>query len=292
MVVNALDTTSKETWLYVKFTNIVTGGLIAALTDRDSSTYFEGTQYTSVPEMEVKLPDNNGMLNEQPCNLVLPLRLPWVEELSSGLPYPSVRVEVVEFVRSDDSSAAVLRPFRGSLISARRNVGGRREFVGLSCLPIKAQLQTIALGEPCNHQCLNALGDAQFLGGRCGANMSISPNRLIVPVGSIDGTKMVISTGVPTGLEDRFYQRGYAIFNGTNVGIQIWRNEITGNRFEFFMVRRIPNSWVGQNVTIYAGCDKTIETCRARFNREQDFNGRGYAMPAYDPLREDGASRQ
>lgn len=291
MVVNALDTSAKESWLFVKFTNEVTGNVIAAVTDRDSSTYFEGSQYVSVPEMEVKLPDNNGVLNEQPCNLVLPVRLSWVAALSSGLPFPRTRVEVVEFVRSDESSAAVLRPFRGTLVSARRNVGGRREFVGLSCLPVKAMLQTAALGEPCNHQCLNGLGDAA-IGGRCGVLLTAPPNRLVVPVDSIDGTKMVIASGVPTGLVDRFYQRGYALFDGVNIGIQIWRNEIEGNRFEFFMVRRIPDTWVGQNVTIFAGCDKTIETCRSRFNREQDFNGRGYGMPAYNPLLEDGASRQ
>lgn len=291
MVLNALDTPSKESWTLVKFVNEITGGVIGAVTDRDSSFYFEGTTYESVPEMEIKLPDNNGMLTESPLNLVLPLRLAFVTRLSSGIPSPRTRVEVIEFTRSDDAAASVLRPFRGRLMVARRNAGGKREFVSMSCLSVKALLQSILLGEPCTHQCLNALGDAAY-GGRCNVSLTAPPNRLVVPVGTIDGTKMVISTGVPTGLVDRFYQRGYALFDGTNVGIQFWRNEIEGNRFEFFMVRRVPAEWLGQNVTIFAGCDKTIETCRARFNREQDFNGRGYAMPAYNPLLEDGASRQ
>jgi hypothetical protein len=74
--------------------------------------------------------------------------------------------------------------------------------------------------------------------------------------------------------------------------VQDWRNEVEGDKQVFFMNRRPPSSWIGAIVTLFAGCDKTIETCRDRFGNEEHFNGRGYSMPAYHPNFEDGGARQ
>lgn len=287
MVLNALDAPVKETWQYVKFINVATNAVLAAYTDRDSDTEFEGTIYSSETSLEILLPENNGLLNEAPCNVVLPLVAGFPTDLTSGLPYPLVYMEVVEFVRAEGFSAVNLRTFSGLVAGARRNQAGRRNFIALSALPIKAQLQTVTLGEPCNHQCINRLGD-----GRCQVSFLGSPNKVTIQLSTIDGTKVTASTSIASGLEDRFYQRGYLSKDGLEIGIQVWRNESNGNKQEFFLNRRPPDSWLATNLSLFAGCDKTIETCRSRFNNESQFNGRGYAMPAYHPNFEDGGARQ
>jgi hypothetical protein len=287
MVLNALDLSVKETWQFAKFRNAATGAVIAAYTDRDSDTEFEGQIYTSETSMEIQLPENNGLLNESPCNFVLPLLAGFPTELTSGLPYPPVYVNVVEFVRGEGVSAVAMRTFSGLVAAAKRNAAGRRNYISMSALPIKARLQTITLGEPCNHQCINRLGDA-----RCQVPLISSPNKLIVQISAIDGTEVTVSSPIPAGLEDRFYQRGFFQKDGLQIGIQIWRNELQGDKQVFFLNRRPPNNWVGVNLDLFAGCDKTIETCRSRFDNESQFNGRGYHMPAYHPNYEDGGSRQ
>lgn len=287
MVLNALDAPSKETWQFVRFTNESTGAVLGAFTDRDSNTEFEGQIYTSETSLEVQLPENNGLLSENPCNLVLPILAGFLTEFSSGVPHPPVYVDVVEFIRADGYSSVALRTFSGLVAGVKRNAAGRKGYVSMSALPVKARLQTVSLGEPCNHQCINRLGD-----GRCQVPMVANPNFLSVVISSIDGTAVTMSTSISSGLQDRFYQRGFLRYQGLEIGIQDWRNEVEGDKQVFFMNRRPPSSWVGIQVSLFSGCDKSVETCTSRYNNRSNFNGRGYHMPAYHPNFEDGGARQ
>jgi hypothetical protein len=289
-MVNALNSPSKETWQYVKFTRVSDSVVLGAFTDRDSNDNFEGTAYTSMPAMEIQLPENDGLLGEAPCTIKIQRLAGFLSEVSSGLPHAQVYVDVVEFFKAEAVSSVVLRTFSGEVNSVKRNAAGAREFVQFSALPVKNRLQTITLGEPCNHQCINRLGDA-----RCQIPLLVAPNRHTIQLASIDGTVVTATTAITSSLQDRFYQRGYMLHEGLEIGIQDWRNEIEGDKQVFFMNRRPPSSWLGVNVILFAGCDKTIETCRTRFasgSNEAQFNGRGHHMPAYHPNFEDGGSRQ
>lgn len=287
MVVNALDAPVKETWQYVLFRNETTGAVVAAYTDRDSDTVFEGQLYLSETRMEVQLPENDGLLTDSPCNFVLPLTAGFTRDITSSSPYPRTVVDVVEFIRADGYASVALRTFSGLLVGFRRNHAGRKDYIALSALSVKSRLQGISIGEPCNHQCINRLGD-----GRCQVSMLGTPRRVTVTVDAIDGQQVTLGTSIATGLEDRFYQRGYMVKDGLEISIQIWRNEVEGDKQAFFMTRRPPTSWVGTQVTLFSGCDKTAGTCDTRYGNLEHFNGRGYHMPAYHPNFEDGGSRQ
>lgn len=286
----ALDLPEKETWQYVKFINTGTGATLAAYTDLDSNVEFEGTQYSSIPEMQVTLPDNNGLLNEAECEIALPILAGFATNISSGLPHPETRVEVVEFIRGDGGAtpSTVLRTFKGIITNAKRNARGLPGVVAIYAQPVKSRIQTITLGLPCMHHCINRLGDAA-----CKVDMTGSPRKVNATVNTIDGRKVTIVAGpVPDGLGDRFYERGYLEFEGLQIMVRTWRDEVNGNKNEFFLARRPPLSWAGAQLVIFAGCDKTIETCRARYNNEENFNGAGFAMPAYHPNYEDGGEHQ
>lgn len=284
----ALNAPAKESWQLVQFLNAATGSLIVAYTDRDSDYSFEGVDYTSVTAMEIGLPTNNGILDAQPCNIALPLFDDFTTDISSGAAYAPVEVRVIEVVKSEGYSTSYLRTFRGLIVGAKRNVEGRPRFIAISAIPVKARLQTVAMGLQCMHHCINRLGD-----GRCGITLLTSPKRDQLTILAIDGTKVTVDDAdVVAGLEDRFYQRGYMSYGGLEIMVQTWRNEIEGTKADFYLMRRPPTSWLGQTVTIYAGCDKTVETCRSRFNNEDHFNGVGYKMPAYHPSFEDGGELQ
>lgn len=284
----ALTGSSKETWQLVKFTNRLTGTLLAAYTDSDSDQVWAGQLYISTTELEVKLPKNTGMIDPQPCNFILPIADAMTRRITDGiLTNFRINVSVIEIIQEDASTGNNLQTFLGEVVGAQKNFNGRRDTLALSALSDKAMMDRIVLGIPCNHQCGNALADRY-----CLVNMSLGQRTKTPEIAAIDGKKVTVIAGaIDDGNEDRLYAKGFMDFDGVRVTVHDWRNEIEGNKLEFFMQERVPDEWLGEVVTLLSGCDKTIETCRFRYDNEPQFNGRGHAIPSYHPLFEDGADR-
>jgi uncharacterized phage protein (TIGR02218 family) len=280
----------KTSFYLVSFTNLVTNTYFAKFTTLDSDYVFEGQEYESETRMTVTFPRNDGTLGEEPAVITLPRDLQFAQDVTTGLRYPATQVRVTEIIPGDGAiSTTVLRPFQGLMTLARRKVGGKRGVVSIQALSIKSRLQQVALGLPCMQNCVNRLGDSS-----CKVAMNVSPKRLLnVNVVAVDGPKVTLLTSeIPSGLEDRFYQRGYLILDGFEFEIRDWRNEVEGDKAEFFLFRRPPDSWVGASVTVFSGCDKTNGTCDSRYGNIANFKGAGAKMPAYNPVYEDGAARQ
>jgi len=279
----ALDLASKESFILVAFTY---GGGDAYFTDWTSDYTYLGKTYVSTPEMEVKLPVNDGMFSEQTCEVALPRSTDSADftyRISTGQPHTPVACKVIEITRALSSSAAqntnVL--FDGELEIAKRNHRGRRDKILLKSLTIKSKLATISLGCPCNHTCDNRLGDAA-----CKVNMATA-NRVVpgLTVDTIDGRELTILTNATVEAHpDRFFHRGYLKLNGLYIGIRDWRSS---DPLVFSLVRQPPTYWAGATISAVAGCDGSIDVCRDRFSNEDNFNGRGIAMPAYHPSFED-----
>lgn len=277
----AIDLAAKQTYQLVSFAH---GGGTEYYTDWTSDVEVGGNVYLSTPDMEVKLPINNGLFDEQDCRVALPLATDpndFTQRTSSGLKFPATTMTVSEVVKSIEGGPQtnVNEVFIGRVMVVRRNYRQNRQKVLFQALPIKSRMQTISLGLQCNHTCAHALGDTG-----CKVNMVL--NRFTVTVSAIDG-KEVTLTGVPTGKEDRYFHRGYLQFEGLDILIQEWRNAANGDESKFFMVRQPPNHWLGKAILAVAGCDKSVDTCRSRFNNEANFLGLGFAIPEYHPNFED-----
>lgn len=274
----ALDMSEKEVIQLVEFTNDKES---LFYTDWTSDYVYEGETYVSTPDMEVKLPVNDGLFTEQDCRVALPLSddpEDFTQTATCGLPYPPTHCTVREIIRPMDGGpqSSVHVTFQGRLAVYRRNYNGNRKKVVLQSLPIKSRISTVALGVPCNHQCGNNLGDAG-----CKVNMDLHSS--LVTITAIDGREVTINAA-PQGKPDRYYHRGYFAFDGLHLGIREWRNAASGgDETKFFVVRRPPSYWLGKQVRVFAGCDKSPETCGSRFNNLENFLGLGFSMPAYHP---------
>lgn len=285
----AVDLSAKRPWTLVRF---VHDGGSKAVTNRDSDFLFSGINYLSEPELQVSLPENDGLFIASPCNIVLPLEADpdFTYRFSNGEPHAPTTVTVTEILKGDaeqiTASTNIFTAFKGLCVSARRNFRGRRELVQIQALPLKARLKSVALGLPCNHQCANRLGDAG-----CKVDLLLSNRTLSAEITSIDGAEVTIDTML-TGLGDRFFQRGYMTFQGLPIGIQDWRDELNGDRLKFFMNRKPPEHWLNETVSIIAGCDKTQETCDGRYGNLVNFLGAGFSIPPYHPNFEDGGCFQ
>lgn len=283
----SIDQAEKESYFLVRFENEVTGGIFAAFTTLDSEVSFEGDIYESETRMTIGLPRNDGGLSEEPCLIGLPRSHQFAIDVTTGQRYPATRCVVIEVVKGEGAiSTTVNRPFRGRMILARRKVGGKSNRVTISCITIKGQLQNVSLGLPCMQNCVNRLGD-----GACKVALVTSPRRITAQILSINGPEVTLSTPIPTGLEDRFYQRGSITKDGFEFLIRDWRNEVMGDRQVFFLTRTPPASWVGTNMVLLSGCDKSERTCDVRYSNLSEFRGPGARMLPYNPIFEDGSSR-
>ena len=280
----ALDQADKESFFLVSFVNLVTAEAFARFTTLDSDYVFDGQTYTSETRMTVKLPRNDGTLGEEAGIISIPYEHQFAQDITSGLRYPATLVTVIEIVKGDGAIATdVLYPFRGLMTLARRKLKARARTVTISALPAKARMQTIQLGLPCMKDCVNRLGD-----GNCKINMGVSPQQITRLVTEINGPRIVVSGTTPT-VEDRFYQRGSVVRQGFDFMIREWR---AAEPNVFHLHRKPPDSWIGNSVVIFSGCDKSPDTCERRYNNIGQFKGAGIKMPAYHPVYEDGAARQ
>ncbi len=108
-----------------------------------------------------------------------------------------------------------------------------------------------------------------------------------LPVTSVSGTVLSISrtvltlTATPSGAT-LIYNNGYIEKDGLRVKIAHWESGAV-----FSMSEIPPDSWVGESVEVFIGCDKTLSSCRVPHNNESEFFGLGFSMVDYDALFEE-----
>ena len=263
----------KGTWL-CEFSWGTSPAKTLRVTDLEADYTFDGNLYSSLPSLSIKLPVNRGDLTDLPAKVVLPASTAEpVPGLASGEPHAPVTLKIYEVIESGDGAAGTTEflHFWGRISKAIKNYNNNKDLVQLQGLTIKSQLLT-PLGVSANSQCPWQLGDHNCT--------------VVVPtqVGTL--TTITKNTVIITGLTPQaanYWLRGFLTYDGLILGIRKWDSTVPT---VFHLTNRAPLAWVGQTVTVTPGCDKTIETCRARWSNEEFFGGFGYAIPSYQPLFE------
>ena len=90
-------------------------------------------------------------------------------------------------------------------------------------------------------------------------------------VTSVETNKWKFTTGLSQA--DGYFSAGLLTFNtGNNAGLTVTIKKQVGGQLELF----IPTAFsiqVGDTFTVVAGCDKTLATCKAKFNNVANFGG-------------------
>jgi hypothetical protein len=265
----------KEGFVLVKFfygTDLATQ---ARYTDWDQP--FLG--HTSEPRMSLEIPENTGTFDKRELRILLPLDV-FTTRVGSGVPFSPIYVTIEELTQGlftgDQSSQKVL--YAGRVIRTAKNFQGANNKVAFFSLPVKSRID-VSMGLPCNHHCAWTL----FKGG-CG----VTPVTFIGEIDSKDGTEATVTNApiLAKGAADaRYWKRGYMVKDGLRIAIREYDGATDTGKF--YTARPVPTDWVGGtgDITFTPGCDKTIETCRARWTAsgEEFFMGLGYAIPAYSP---------
>jgi hypothetical protein len=251
----------------------------AAYTDWTSEIESEGVTYSPRPTMEVRIPKNTGDLGDESLTIDMSLEDGFLTDMSNGLPHAKVSVTVAEINRPTTAAPGTTRytTFQGTIVLATRNINGKKGNVRLTGKTPKALMQ-VAMGQPANIQCSNALGD-----GRCTVDMSLGQNSFFSTLTSIDGRIVTVNVTGHTNPDPKYFHRGYFTRGGLRIMIRDWSDS---DPLTFVLVRQPPASWLNGAVLISSGCDKSVETCRSRYDNEDHFNGPGFAMPGYLPIFE------
>ena len=286
MVVDAIDKPEALSYHAVSLTSAE--GDNQYWTDWNQFKIVEGLTFLPVPEMEIKLPVNDGLLNEQDCRVAIP----FIDDpddlgnrLTSGEPHADVTMQVWEIYEDPTGSTpkVINLVFIGIIVKGRRNFENRPDLIMLQALPEKGRIAKASQGVQCNVECSNVLG-----GRYC--TVDLVPHTFTVGIASIDVGELTM-TGIPTGKDDRYFQRGYVESQGLRINIQDWRNAAAGDESKVQLMIQAPARWVGRQVTIVAGCDKSVAICRSRFDNEEHIRPLGFSMPAYDPQFEGDSAK-
>lgn len=239
--------------------------------------------FLSAPEMTVKLPVNDGLLNEQDGRVALP----FVDDITdlgyrmtSGEPHADVTMKIYEIFEDPTGSAqkVVNVVFIGIIAKGRRNFEDRPDLIMLQALSEKGLISAASQGVQCNSQCSNTLGDRY-----CGIDITTNGvNSFLVTITDISEGELTVS-GVPTGKDDFHFQLGNVSSQGLVINIQYWRNAANGDESKIQLMRQAPARWLGRLVRLVAGCSKSVEICRSRWDNEEKIRALGYGMPPYDP---------
>lgn len=238
---------------------------------------FEG--HVSEPRMSLEIPENSGTFDRKELRIILPLDS-FVTRAVSGVPHSPIFVEIEEVTNGlftgDQGDQRII--YRGRVVRTIKNFQGKRGRGAFFCLPQKSRLD-VSMGLPCNHHCAWTL----FKGG-CGAVESSFA--LTTQIDSVDGQEVTISDATVSLAalgDDYYWKKGYLEKDGLRIPIRDYKRSTATDKF--YTPRRVPSDWIGGSgdIRIVPGCDKTIETCRARFNQEESFLGLGYAIPSYQP---------
>lgn len=227
--------------------------------------------YTPVPEMEIKPATLTGdfsnseyRINNLPANLAL------ISGLAINLPYSKVSVVIREFFY--DGAGALTGSeylFRGFVYQCEsRKARGRADLI----LKDNKYYTDTTAGIPCTELCaVSYFGD-----GICQKTVHSEPHTVSV----ISGYSLTVGESL-IDTTAFLFKNGY-IENGAQ-RLKIKYHE-TGTTFQ--MARPVPASWDGALVTVYAGCDRQLSTCRDIHNNEARFLGLGISMVDYNPLYE------
>lgn len=216
----------------------------------------------------------SGVFDEKPIKIDLDKSTDsFFDDISNGEPHSPVFVEIWELIESVDGSDEELKLFTGRLTKVTDQHRGKQNQIRLECRSWKQKID-IPMGVIATHQCAWI-----FTGEGCEVVARTFAGTVLSIVGfQVTLTAAPATGSPPTTFFEREFQRGYMKRDGLRITIRDWKD---GPVFQ--MTKPPPLEWVGNAVTLVAGCDKTIETCRTIHDNEERFNGVGFAMLPYNP---------
>lgn len=242
----------------------------------DQSLTIDGNVYGAVPELSIDPIELSGGTDSKEVFFTVPSDIDPFPFLILG---PFARVTVsTGMIDRDDLSQPPTITAKGKVTVTENVYQGKSGLMRVTLALTKSLLKGVSLGIKCTDRCPLFFGD-----GVCGATVA----SVTGTVATITGTSLVLSV-LPSDSNkgawgEGRYTRGRVQLDGLRIMI---RKHVVGTK-TLILAKKPPLYWIGQNVTVFEGCDKTIVACTAH-GRQSRFLGAGRAMPDHNPIIEEG----
>lgn len=240
-----------------------------------SDISYGGNTYLSEPSIKIETEKPlGGTVEDNPVTIQMTFARSPLDTLILPYRHAKVEVTVAEIVPGDNTTYRVR--FKGQVHRAVVRPGGVAGIVRLEVAGPKASLSVLS-GMKALTTCQWAFGSCE-----CGYPVEDADETATISALNVDGLANRITItpdGAPDLSNDR-YARGQIIVDGLALTI---RKSFEDGTFD--MRDAIPPYWADQACVLRIGCKKTIEACRF-WDRESQFSGVGYALPARHPLIE------
>jgi uncharacterized phage protein (TIGR02218 family) len=240
-------------------------GAVMGFTDHDKPVTFDGTTYEAASGFTASdIKDSLGLsVDNLEVNGALSSATLTDDDLAAGR-YDDARIEIYRVNWSDPSQRVLMRS--GSIGEVRRSgTGFTAELRGLAHYLQQPKGRLLQL------TCDADLGDA-----RCTIDLSSPTYRGTGTIVTASSSRRFIVTGLDA-FDNGFFSRGlFAFTSGASAGLKI---EVKSHlklasavMIELWADAEGPPA-AGDAFAVTAGCDKRIETCKARFANVVNFRG-------------------
>lgn len=235
-----------------------------------SDIVIDSITYVAVPELSCSLPTLHGGIEKASATLTAPVNKAPFSSLIQ--PYPSAPVTISIWECNPEDPTSKRGVFFGEVTKISPTVEKDVQLTSIEITDLKGRFDFSA-GIIASTSCQLNFGDAI-----CGISLAgVSTSEAIL---SKSGNVLTFDVS-PS--DSKYYQRGKVVKDGISIMIEEAEDGVLR------LIRIPPPSWVvGTVVTLVAGCDKTIASCRDKWDNESQFMGCGYAMPNYNPLYSEG----
>ena len=254
--------------------------LESGYTDHVVDVGYDSKTFLSAPEVDFsKLATLTSGFEDEEC-IIKNIPAPAYDILTSNLraryTYPEIEVNVYSWeLNADDSvnvTSNVWHLWSGLVYLVKGHL--LREYISIESRNDKYYADRMA-GIACLEQCKCAyFGDA--ICGKAVTSASVTVN-------AITGYTVGFSSA-PVGV-DGLYRSGYISFNGLDIKVLEW-SSATGTQATLALPA--PSEWLNQTMTIYAGCDRTYQTCKNIHNNTENGLFLGINMVDYNTYYETG----
>lgn len=250
----------------------------------DQDVVIGADTFTSLPSLGLtQTKPNNAGTDEDEFRVRMPIHKAPATRLALPFKHSIVRCRVYESFLGATPAKRLI--FSGKVGKVKVSPSSGAPYIDMQIRSSKARLNVITLGAPATSTCLNRFGGNYCQYDIEAAKLAIEVSS--VQTGGVPNRVQVDLVGSPT-VENSFFRRGYLLIDGLAIGIRkVLEDGTDPDPTHTLELREIvPPYWLGESGFMYPGCDKSIESCRAR-DQELNFLAPGFAMPEYNPAFSD-----
>lgn len=251
-------------------------GVVMGFTDHDAVIHFEAVNYEAATGFTPTAVESSAALNVDNLDLegMLDAAAITEEDVMAGR-YDFAEVEVFLVNYAD--------PLQGRMIVRTGWLGEVTMQAGRFVAELRGLSQHLAqrIGQIYSPACRASLGDA-----KCGVNLA--GYTVSGAVTSSSGRAGFMDSG--RGEDAGYFAAGIVTFtSGGNAGLQMEIKEFLNG--QFVLTLPLPQAILaGDTYQAVAGCDKTVQTCIARYDNAVNFRGEPH-VPGIDRLLETAGTR-